>query len=174
MIRTFPALCLTLVLITASAACAQEPKLPEWIPFEQALADGKESGKMVLVDIWSPRCGWCRKMQEEVYPREDLLAYVNKHFVTGRLNIDVKDDSVSYLGYSLSSGELSAGFGATGTPTTIFLSPDGAYITRLPGFHDYESYFPVLRFIATESFRDMSFQEFMQKEGIEPKASGDQ
>ncbi len=174
MIRTFPTLCLTLVLISATAACAQEPRVPEWIPFEEALADGEDSGKMVLVDIWSPRCGWCRKMQEEVYTREDLLDYVNKHFVTGRLNIDVKDDTLSYLGYSLSSGELSAGFGATGTPTTIFLSPDGAYITRLPGFHDYDSYFPVLRFIATESFRDMSFQEFMQKEGIEPKSSGDQ
>ncbi|MFT4603439.1 MAG: thioredoxin-related protein [Rhodothermales bacterium] len=174
MTRPFSTLLLTLVLLTATAACAQEPVLPDWIPFEQAMVDGQESGKMVLVDVWSPRCGWCRKMQEEVYPREDLLAYVNEHFITGRLNIDVKDDTLSYLGYSLSSGELSAGFGATGTPTTIFLSPEGAYITRLPGFHDYDSYFPVLRFIATESFRDMSFQDFMLKEGLEPNASGDQ
>ncbi|NNE71970.1 MAG: DUF255 domain-containing protein [Rhodothermales bacterium] len=175
MIRTLPTLSLLALLITASAACAQEPEapgVPEWIPFEEALVDGKEAGKMVLVDIWSPRCGWCRKMQEEVYTRDDLLAYVNEHFITGRINIDVRDDTLSYLGYNLSSGELSAGFGATGTPTTIFLSPEGAYITRLPGFHDYDSYFPVLRFIGSESFRDMSFQDFLEQEGLEMKEPG--
>lgn len=172
MTRTLTSLSFVLVMLTATAACAQEPTVPEWIPFEEALTQGEDSGKMVLVDIWSPRCGWCRKMQEEVYTRTDLLNYVNEHFITGRINIDVRDDTLSYLGYSLSSGELSAGFGATGTPTTIFLSPEGAYITRLPGFHDYDSYFPVLRFIGSESFRDMSFQDFLEKEGLESNPPG--
>ena len=59
---------------------------------------------------------------------------------------------------------LSSGFGATGTPTTIFLEPDGTYITRLQGFHAYDDFFDVIRFIGTESFREMSFDDFMATE----------
>ena len=90
-------------------------------------------------------------------------------------NIDIKDDTLSYLGYELSSSELSVGFGAQGTPTTVFLAPDGTYITRLPGFHDFDRYMPVLKFIGSESFRDMSFTEYLEQEGIEPagETSGD-
>ena len=149
----------------AGTALAQSPRAAVWIPFEEALEMGKKAEKMVLVDIWSPRCGWCRKMQEEVYTRDDVLDYLDEHFITGRLNIDVRDDTLSYLGYELSSADLSVGFGARGTPTTVFLTPDGGYITRLPGYHDYDSYWPVLQFIGSESFRDMSFQEFMEKRG---------
>ena len=176
----FLPLALVACALAVTSACGQDerataqnqPVAPVWIPFEDAVEAGKKSGKMVLVDVWSPRCGWCRKMQEEVYTREDLLSYVNEHFVTGRLNIDVRDDTLSYLGYELSSADLSVGFGARGTPTTVFLSPDGSYITRLPGFHDYDSYFPVLRFIGTESFREMTFQEFLDATG-ETQKSGD-
>jgi len=152
----------TLIVLPATG---QEPKAPVWIPFEDALAAGLKADKMIVIDIWSPTCGWCRKMQEEVYTREDLLEYLNENFVTGRLNIDVKDDSLSYQGYTLSSADLSVGLGAQGTPTTVFLTPDGGYITRLPGFHDYDSYFPVLRYIGSESYRDMSFEEFLEKVG---------
>jgi thioredoxin-related protein len=174
MTRLLSLLLATILFLGAGSAAGQDAETPTWIPFEEALAAGKESGKMVLVDIWSPNCGWCRRMQNEVYPRPDLLEYLNEHFITGRLNIDVRDDSLSYLGYTLSSAELAVGFGAKGTPTTIFLSSDGQYITRLPGFHDYESYLPVLHFIGSDSFRDMSFQEFQAREGIKPVGSGDQ
>jgi thioredoxin-related protein len=59
---------------------------------------------------------------------------------------------------------LAGGLGATGTPTTIFMEPDGAYITRLQGYHAYEDFYDVLRFIGTESFRDMSFEDFLKTE----------
>jgi thioredoxin-related protein len=157
--------CLVAVAIAVAPAMAQEPKAPVWLPFEEALATGERSDKMVVIDIWSPNCGWCRKMQAEVYPREDLLKYLNDNFVTGRLNIDIQDDSLSYQGYTLSSAELAVGLGAQGTPTTVFLAPDGSYITRLPGFHDYDSYIRVLKFIGSESFRDMSFDEYLEKTG---------
>ena len=153
---------LVVLTIIVSTASAQAPDKPVWLPFEQALEQGKKSGKMIVVDVWSPTCGWCRKMQEEVYPRSELLTYLNDKFVTGRLDIGVRDDTLQYLGYTLSSAELSVGFGAQGTPTTVFLAADGSYITRLPGFHDFDSYMPVLQFIGSQSFRDMTFEEYVE------------
>jgi thioredoxin-related protein len=136
----------------------------EWPAFPDALEAAKSSDRIVLVDVWSRRCGWCRRQQTEVYTQPDLQAYLLDTFELGRLDIDLDNDTLSYRGYTMSSQMLSAGFGATATPTTVFLEPDGTYITRLQGFHAYEDFYDVLRFIGSESFREMDFQAFMRTE----------
>ena len=136
----------------------------EWPSFPDALSVADSSQKVIIIDIWSRTCGWCRKLQSEVYTQPDLQEFVFSNFELGRLDIDAESDTLVYKGYTLSSQMLSAGFGATGTPTTIFLEPDGSYITRLEGFHEYANFFDVIRFIGTESFRAMSFDDFLESE----------
>lgn len=137
---------------------------PTWLPLEDAVSAAEASGKKVLVDIYAPWCGWCRKMQAEVYTVPELLAYVNKHFETGRLNIDATEDTLVFKGYTLTSAQLATGLGAEGTPTTVFLDPKGDYITRLPGYVEEDDFMQVLRFIGTDAYREHTFQEFMAQE----------
>lgn len=136
-----------------------------WPTFGEAFEAAKATKKIVLIDVWSSTCGWCRKQQTEVYTQPDLQAFLFDKFELGRLNLDVTDDTVSFRGYTLSSQMLAGGLGATGTPTTVFMEPDGSYITRLQGFHAYEDFYDVLRFIGTSSYKEMSFEEFMTKLG---------
>lgn len=165
---------LALLLLLTPAVFAQNPAtgqsadlapMLEWPSFPAALNAAKDSNRIVMVDVWSRNCGWCRKQQTEVYTQPDLQAYLLDTFELGRLDIDQDSDTLSYRGYTLSSQMLSAGFGATATPTTIFLEPDGTYITRLAGFHAYEDFFDVIRFIGSQSFRQMSFEDFLKQEG---------
>ncbi len=137
----------------------------DWPAFPVALEKAVASGKIILIDVYVDTCPWCKKLQSEIYTRVELQSYVYETFELGRINIGIDDDALTYKGYTLSSAELGAGFGATGTPTTIFLEADGNYITRLPGFHEYEEFFQVLRFVGSESFRDMSFAEFLESTG---------
>ncbi len=135
------------------------PLVP-WVPFENAVDKAEISGKKVLVDIFSPSCSWCRKMQQEAYTDSMILGYIATHFETARLDIEVLDDSLSYRDLSLSSGQLAYGFGASGTPTTVFLMPNGDYITRLPGYAPTDEFLKVLKYIATDAFLNMSFGDF--------------
>lgn len=136
----------------------------EWPSFKEAFVNAGESNKIVLIDVWSPTCGWCRKLQSEVYTRRELQKFVFDHFEIGRINLDITDDSLTFRGYTLSSQMLAGGLGASGTPTTIFLEADGAYITRLQGFHAHDDFFDVLKFVGSESFRKMSFEDFLLSE----------
>ncbi len=145
---------------------AQDRPIPdgspvEWPSFNNALDAASESGRIIVIDIFSPTCGWCRKMQKEVYTDVDLQSYLYGTFEIGRIDLSIADDTISFKGYDLSSAQLAAAFGATGTPTTIFLEPDGDYITRLPGFHELEEFLDVLRFIGSQSFREMSFSDYL-------------
>lgn len=132
-----------------------------WPSFQDAFDAAAESEKIVLIDVWSRNCGWCRKQQTEVYTEPELQELLSTYFEIGRIDIDVADDTISFRGYDLSSAELAGGLGASGTPTTIFMEPSGSYITRLGGFHAYDDFVKVLQFIGTESFREMSFQDYV-------------
>jgi len=167
--RIFLAL-VALSLVGTSFVSAQAPAIEnptelapqiEWPNFNSAFESAIKSKKLVLIDVWSSTCSWCRKQQTEVYTQPELQTFLFDKFELGRLNLDVTDDTVAFRGYTLSSQMLAGGLGASGTPTTVFMEADGSYITRLQGFHAYEDFYDVLRFIGSESFRDMSFEEFM-------------
>lgn len=89
-----------------------------------------------------------------------VLQYLDTHFETARLDIEVLDDSLTYKDLTLSSGQLAYGFGATGTPTTVFLMPNGDYITRLPGYAPTDDFLLVLKYIATDAFLNQTFEDF--------------
>jgi len=167
--RLAPHIVVLLLLSSSPANTLAQPvadgSLVDWPAFSDALERAPASGKIILIDVYADTCPWCRKLQSEIYTKVELQSYVYETFELGRINIGIDDDSLTYGEYTLSSAQLGAGFGATGTPTTIFLETDGDYITRLPGFHEYDEFFQVLRFVGTESFRDMSFAEFLESTG---------
>lgn len=133
-----------------------------WPGFEAALEAAENSGKMILIDVFAPTCPWCRKMQAEVYTDKDLQQYLYEHFELGRIDISIDSDTVRFKGYELSSAQLGSGFGATGTPTTIFMLPNGDYITRLPGYHGLDDFRDVLVYVGSESYKDMSFTDYLE------------
>lgn len=124
----------------------------EWPSFDEAVVTGKREAKPILIDVYAPWCGWCAKMQQEVYGNTTLTAYVQENFAYGRLNIDDSETRHDFMGYSLTSQELGYGLGASATPTTVFLDSEGAYITRLEGFRDLASFGEVLRYIASGTY----------------------
>ncbi|MDZ4700147.1 MAG: thioredoxin fold domain-containing protein [Rhodothermales bacterium] len=135
----------------------------EWIDFQKALALADSSGKVVLVDVYASWCPWCAKMQDSVYTQALIKEYVAKHFVTARLNVEQVDDEINFKGYKLNSSQLASGFGAESTPTTVFLTSTGDYITRLPGYLDAEGFMRVLTYIGSEAYKHKSFEQFMSE-----------
>jgi thioredoxin-related protein len=151
----------------SAAALAQPAPVPDgqpvvWPSFENAVEAAKNSERIVLLDVYSPTCPWCRKIQKEIYTDMELQTYIYETFELGRIDISINTDTISFKEYELTSAQLGAGFGATGTPTTIFLDSNGDYITRLPGYHELDEFFDVLKFIGSQSFKEMSFDDYLK------------
>jgi len=92
------------------------------------------------------------------------VAYLKAHFEYARLNGEDTARKLTFRGYDLSEAELAQALGLTGYPTTVFLEPDGTYITRVPGFVPTETFLQILRFIGSEAYRTQSFEEFAGKQ----------
>ena len=136
-----------------------------WPTFDEAVAAAAESGKPILIDIYAPWCGWCRKMQKEVYGNEAIEAYLKKHFEYGRLNIDDSQTQHRFKDHELTSQQLGYALGAQGTPTTVFLEKNGDYITRLDGYWNLDSFGKAIRYIGSGVYHNQNYEEFIEAEG---------
>lgn len=153
-------LVLAFAALPASAQTPDTTASPAWRPFDEAVEAARTDGRRLLFDVYAPWCGWCRKMQAEVYTDPAVRAYLADHFVLTRVNLDDTTDALRFRGYTLTPQELAVALGATATPSTVFLEPDGAAITLLPGYVETPTFLEVLRYVGSGAYETQSFEAF--------------
>lgn len=140
-----------------------------WVNFEEGLELARKEKRMLLVDVYTDWCHWCKVMDEKTYGNRAVIDYANKNIVMAKLNAETKE-KFSYKGVKYSGSELAMMFGVSGFPTTLFLEPSGEFITRIPGFIPPDQFKMILRFLAEKWYEKMEFQEFQKREA--EKSSG--
>ena len=143
------------LLVTAAGA---EPVA--WHGWNEGLAAAAGGGKPVIVDVYTDWCGWCKRMDRDVYAKAAIGDYLNQHFVMVRLNAE-SAERVSYGGRTMTARALAGGFQVTGYPTTIFLKSDGTHLVNVPGYIPADDFIKLVRFIGDGHMdRGVSWEEY--------------
>jgi len=121
-----------------------------WYDYDEGTSLGKEQGKKILLFFWAEWCASCEKMKKETFQVPDVVAFLNKNF------IPVKIDSEN-------EKKLASKYYVRGLPTTWFLNERGERIGSRPGFMSPDLFLSILKYMHTNSYRDMSFSEFAEK-----------
>lgn len=157
-----PALLLAAGLL-AFAAPAHAGDGVVWHGWDDGLKQANATGKPVLVDVYTDWCGWCRRMDRDVYSRADVRESLQKRFVMVKLNAE-SPEQASYHGQTYTSRTLASGFRVTGYPTTIFLRANGDHIVNVPGYIPADRFMLLLEYIGDGHLdRGVDFQEFAKK-----------
>ena len=156
------------LLLLASVAGAQDASVvpddaPDWLPMGEAIAAAGAEGKVVLVYGYAPWCGYCVRFDREVFTDDAVQAYLAEHFAAVRLDLD-SDATVPFFDATVTARELGHAMGISGTPTSVFVAPDGELITKLPGYTDPETYGLALRFVREAAYETATFAEFLEAE----------
>ncbi|MGV3539507.1 MAG: thioredoxin family protein [Rufibacter sp.] len=126
-----------------------------WLTLEEALAKSKKEPKKILIDVYTDWCGWCKKMDKQVYQNPEVVARLNKAFYVVKLNAETRQpitvNGTTYryqeqykaheLALSLLKGEMSY-------PSTVILNEKQQVMQRVPGFLPAKDFLRVIGFFS--------------------------
>jgi len=118
-------LCGALLTLAATATAGEG-----WMTdFEAAKAKAKEENKPLLLDFTgSDWCGWCIKLDKEVFSQEAFKAYAADSLVLVELDFPNKKPISDEL--KAQNEALAEKYGIRGFPTIVILSSDGEEIDQ--------------------------------------------
>ncbi len=122
----------------------------KWYSYQDSLKIGKQEGKKIFLNFYADWCTYCVKMEKETFRDPEVVAYLNKYFVSARVNSDRQQD-------------LARKYNVQGLPSTWFLAADGEAIGNLPGYIPAKMMLKILGFVGTDSYKTMTFQQYLKK-----------
>jgi len=140
--KTLTALAAALVVVGSTGIAAAFTTAPSsavafegdelWVAdYDVALRLAKESGKDILVDFTgSDWCGWCIKLDNEVFSEEAFIAEAPKSFVLCKLDFPNSEEIKAKVPNPERNDELMNKFGVRGFPTILLLTNEEELIAQ--------------------------------------------
>lgn len=122
----------------------------KWYSYDDAKTLLKENKTKVFLYFYSTNCYYCGLMEKNTFSNSVLARYINQNFLPIKVNSDKEKDISNY--YSI-----------RGNPTNYFLTEDFEIIGNLPGYLPPADLLNILKYIHTDSFKNMTLSEFLQK-----------
>lgn len=115
-------LCSFLAFSVVTDLAAQHVQFSENKTWAGLLADARQSGKLIFVDVYTDWCGPCKVMDKEVFTQKQVAEKLNKDFINYKMNAE-KGEGIS----------LAQHYNVFSYPTYLFIDGNGALIYRSNG-----------------------------------------
>lgn len=143
---------------------ASAPAEIVWLSYEEGLKKGKLENKNIFIDFYTNWCGWCKKLDKDVYSDSAVKTVLSRHFVTVKTNAEsgrrfTLEDGKQYTDASLAR-EV---FGVQGYPALWFLTAKGEKLTYIPGYVPKEKFVNILTFISSKAYQTKKFEDYEQE-----------
>ena len=104
--------------------CTRAEALDWETDFKKASSAAKASGKYIMLDFsGSDWCGWCKKLEKEVFSQDTFKDFAEKNLVCVLVDFPRKKKQTGEL--KQQNRDLATKYGIQGYPTIIILSPGG-------------------------------------------------
>jgi thioredoxin-related protein len=114
--------------------CTRAEALDWETDFKKALATAKASGKYIMLDFsGSDWCGWCIKLEKEVFSQDAFKDFAEKNLVCLLVDFPRKKKQTREL--KQQNRDLATKYGIRGYPTIIILNPDGESVGKTGYLH---------------------------------------
>ncbi|MFN4972999.1 MAG: thioredoxin family protein [Bacteroidota bacterium] len=147
---------LVVLSVFAFSILSFSPKNDElkWYGFNEGYQLAKKKNKIMLVDVYTDWCGWCKRMDRDTYAKADIIASINKDYVPIKFNPEITGVVYTYGGKEYTNGQELAQVISqnqiTGYPTTIFIYPKENKTNVLAGYFTAVQFKPILDKVVTD------------------------
>ena len=104
------------------------------VGLEQLKERSKKENKPIFLLAHASYCAACKKTIKTVFTEKETGDLFNKRFINVQVDIESEEGK-----------KVVKDYGIEGTPTLLFLSPDGRVINKASGFHNKEELIALTR-----------------------------
>lgn len=126
---------ITSLLIVITTLYCLKTEATSWeTDFNKASSTAKASGKYILIDFsGSDWCGWCIKLEKEVFSQHDFIDFAEENFVCVLVDFPREKEQSEKL--KQQNLDLARKYEIKGFPTIIILSPGGEPVAKTGYLH---------------------------------------
>jgi protein disulfide-isomerase len=127
-------LVLLLAAVIGFAIAASAQTKPGWLnDYKKAQQEAKANNKLVFLDFTgSDWCGWCMKLNKEVFSQPQFKDYASKTLVL--LEVDFPRQKIQSPETRKQNQELAQQYQVEGFPTIVVLNGDGRKVWQYDGY----------------------------------------
>jgi thioredoxin-related protein len=136
----------------------------QWHSYNEGVNLARAQNKKILIDVYTDWCGWCKKMDSDVYTNERIRSIVESNFIAVKLNAE-SSKNVTMGTDQLDEAGFARAMGVTGYPTTVFLESGAGPITKISGYMEAKEFATVLQFIGEDHYKNTTFEQYKASAG---------
>ena len=137
------------VLMTTFPSKGFSAETIKWYSYNEGMTLGKSQHKKIFINFFAEWCGYCTKMDKGTFVDPEIVSYLNKNFISIKVDSDREN-------------ALASRYKVRGLPSNWFVSETGDQISNYPGYIPVDNLLPILKFIQTDSYKQMAFKDFMK------------
>ena len=92
--------------------------------YDAALQKAQKEQKLVMVDVYTDWCGWCKKLDKDAYSNKDVTAKLSHDFIAVKINPEK----------TAANAKLAKQFGVNGYPHIAFVDRTGKKVAEIVGY----------------------------------------
>ncbi|QDH80451.1 DUF255 domain-containing protein [Echinicola soli] len=127
-------------LLVGGLVFAQEKPEIKWHSFQEATALNEEIPKMLIVDVYTDWCGWCKKMDKETFTDEQVISYLNENFYAVKLDAENNGEKFEFKGQEYTEASMAKAMRVSSYPNFVIIDSAMENITQLPGYRKPEAF----------------------------------
>lgn len=143
---------LILLLVLLSLNLQAQDQI-QWMKFEEAIAANENNPKMILVDVYTDWCGWCKKMDKETFTDPQVIAHFQKNFYAVKLNAEDTKRSFQFMGKTFTEAQMAASMRVNSYPNFVVIEPSLQNIAQLPGYREPAAFLAGLADLIDKAFK---------------------
>lgn len=143
----------TFFLSFSLVAIVQAQESIQWMKFEEAIAANAKNPKMILVDVYTDWCGWCKKMDKDTFTDPRVVAHFQTNFYAVKLNAEDTSRKFPFMGKTFTEAEMAASMRVNSYPNFVVIEPGLQNIAQLPGYREPEAFLAGLAELIEKAFK---------------------
>jgi thioredoxin-related protein len=142
----------------------------KWYSIEEAVRLSNQEPRVLVIDVYTDWCGWCKRMDAMTFSDPEIAAMLNKNFYPVKLNAEGKEDIVigdrtfkfvdnGGRGYHEIAAVVTRG--RLSYPTISYVDEQGRVLQAAPGFKTPDQLKIYLTYYAEGIYKNQDFESYM-------------